>query len=257
MRTTIAARLAVTLATAAAAVAGTVAIAQPASAATANTCLQQLTGAQQWGYDQTMTTRGRLKFFTDWPSSESYCKDMSVSLGISRTNTAFFRNQNAVRETSAHRISTFSATFGFGTDGYGQWMIRQIAVKDRAGRVAVKTFTRQTTPRVLTLRFQSTVNAGPKGTLVPKAGKLLVSGNLKAWHYTGRQVNVQNQQVLVQVRRPGTSTYVTRATMTSNQLGNFATNLATAGLKGSAVRVAFYSKIPTVASQWQYLGTIA
>ncbi|GAB2613148.1 hypothetical protein [Kribbella endophytica] len=257
MRKTIAARLVVTLATAAAALGGTVALAQPASASTANTCLQQLIPKNSWGYDETLTNRGQLTFYPQWPQSEAGCKGMSVSLGISRLDTTGFRNQNAPRIESATRLDHFSSTFKFTSSGQGAWMIRQIAVKDTTGKLAVKTFTSATTPRVLNLRFQSVINAGPKGKLVPSGGRILVAGNLKAWHPTGRTVNVQKQQVLVQVRKPGASDYVTKVTMTSNQLGNFAAYLSTAGLKGSAVRVAYYSKLPSVANQWQYLGVVA
>ncbi|ONI73928.1 hypothetical protein BWI15_11040 [Kribbella sp. ALI-6-A] len=256
MRSKLLGRAVVTVVTAAAAISGTVLAAAPAEAASASECLKVLTEPQRWGYDETMTTKGKLTFYTGWPTKASTCAGASVSLGISRTNTHDFRNQNARRIVDPRRIDHFASTFTFGVDGYGDWMIRQIAVKDRSGKLAVKTFTSATTPRVLRLRFASTIAANPRGTLVPKAGRLAVQGNLNAWHYTGRQINVQNQPVVVQLRKGG-SDYATKATATTNRYGNFATSIPTAGLKGYSVRVAYYSKIPTVANQWYYLGTIS
>ncbi|MEV6286060.1 hypothetical protein [Kribbella sp. NPDC051770] len=256
MRSNLLARAAVGLVTAAAAITGTVLVAAPADAATASDCLKVLTEPQRWGQDETMTTKGSLTFYTGWPSKASTCAGVSVSLGISRTNTHDFRNQNTRRIVDPRRIDHYSSTFKFGTDDYGDWMIRQIAVKDRSGKLAVKTFTQDTTPRVLRLRFASTITANPRGKLVPKSGRLAVQGNLKSWHYSGRQVNVQKQQVVVQVRK-GANDYVTKATATTNTAGNFATSIPTAGLKGYSVRVANYSKLPTVGNQWLYLGTIS
>jgi hypothetical protein len=238
------------------AVTGTAVIAQPASAATANSCLQELSKKNRWGYDETMTTRGSLTFYSTeyWGS---LCDGMSVSLGISRTSTHDFRNQNASRVSMSSGTKGFRTTYKFGLDDYGDWMTRQIAVKDKSGRLAVKTFTAQTTPRVLRLRFASVLTGTPKGKLVPKAGKVNVKGTLKAWHYYGRLVNVQNQQVVVQVRKPHGVTYVTRATAVTTRTGTFSTNLSTANLKGYAVRVAYLSKIPTIANSYVWLGTIS
>jgi hypothetical protein len=256
MRSKLLGRAVVTVVTAAAALTGTVLAAAPADAATASGCLRVLTEPQRWGSDATMTTSGSLTFYTGWPSKASACAGVSVSLGISRTNTRDFRNQNARRIVDPRRIDHFASTFKLGTDDYGDWMIRQIAVKDRSGKLAVKTFTSATTPRVLRMRFASTIAANPRGKIVPKSGRVAVQGNLKSWHYTGRQINVQNQPVVVQVRK-GNGEYVTKATATTNRYGNFATSIAAAGLKGASVRVAYYSRIPIVANQWYYLGTVA
>ena len=205
MRKKLIAKIAAGVAATGIAVTGTAVIAQPASAATANSCLQQLSKKNHWGYDETMTTRGSLTFYTT-EYFGSLCDGMSVSLGISRTNTRDFRNP---------------------------------------------------TPRVLRLRFASVLTGTPKGKLVPKAGKINVKGSLKAWHHYGRLVNVQNQQVVVQVRKPHGVTYVTRATAVTTRTGTFSTNLSTANLKGYAVRVAYISKLPVVASSYVWLGTIS
>jgi hypothetical protein len=249
-------RVAVTLATAAAAVAGTFSIAQPADAAAPDSCLQQLSVKNHWYYDRVITTTGSLTFSTHeyWGS---LCDGMKVSMGISRPNTRDFRNQNATKVQATSGTKSFISTYRLGRDDVGDWMIRQIAVKDRSGRLFVKTFTAQTTPRTLRARYASVLTGSPRGRLVPTAGKLTVTGSLKAWHYYGRLVNVQNQQVVVQVRRPHQSTYVTRAVAVTSRTGTFKATFATAGLKGYAVRVAYYSKIPTVANQWYYLGTIS
>jgi hypothetical protein len=203
-----------------------------------------------------MTTSGSLTFYTH-EYVGSLCERMSVSLAISRTNTHDLRNRNASKYAATSGSNAFRTTYRLGLDDYGPWMTRQIAVKDRTGRLAVKTFTKDTTPRILTIRFASVLTATPKGTLIPKAGKLTVTGSLKAWHYYGRLVNIQNQQVLVQVRKPHTVTYLTRATAVTSRTGTFSTTFSTAGLKGSDVRVAFYSKLPAIANQWHFLGTIA
>jgi hypothetical protein len=203
-----------------------------------------------------MTTSGSLTFYTH-EYSGSLCDGMSVSLGISRTNTHDFRNQNASKYAVTSGSNAFRTTYRLGLDDYGTWMTRQIAVKDRSGRLAVRTFTKETSPRILTIRFATVLTATPKGTLIPQAGKLTVNGSLKAWHYYGRLVNVQDQQVVVQIRKPHTVTYATRATAVTSRTGMFSTTFSTVGLNGYAVRVAFYSKIPIIANQWHYLGTIA
>ncbi len=212
-------RIGVTVATAAAAIAGTFAMAPAADAATANSCLQQLTARHSWGYDETMTTKGSLTFYTH-EYYGSPCAGMSVSLGISRTNTADFRNQNARSVAMTSGTDGYTTTYKLGVDDYGSWMTRQIAVKDRSGKLAVK-------------------------------------GSLQSWHYSGRLVNVQNQKVVVQVRKPHEVGYVTKATATTSRTGTFATTLNTAGLKGYDVRIAFVSGIPTTASSYTYLGTIS
>jgi hypothetical protein len=259
MRKKLITKIAAGVAAAGIAITGTAVTAQPASAATAataNSCLQELSKKNSWGYDETMTTRGSLTFYTKeyWGS---LCDGMWVSLGISRTNTLGFRNQNASRVSMSSATKGFTTTYRFGPTGYGDWMVRQIAVKDKSGRLAVKTFTAQTTPRVLGLRFVSVLTGTPKGKLVPNAGKVNVKGTLKAWHRYGRLVNVQNQRVVVQVRAPHGDSYVTRATAVTTRTGTFSTNLATANLKGYAVRVAFLSKIPTIANSYVWLGTIS
>ena len=256
MRKTLITRIAAGVAATGIAVTGTAVIAQPASAATANSCLQQLSKKNTWGYDETMTTRGSLTFYTTeyWGS---VCDGMSVSLGISRTNTRDFRNQNTSRVAMSSGTKGFRVTYKLGLNEPGDWMTRQIAVKDKSGRLAVKTFTAQTTPRVLRLRFASVLTGTPKGKLVPKAGRVNVKGTLKAWHHYGRLVNVQNQRVVVQVRKPHGITYVTRATALTTRTGTFSTNLGTANLKGYAVRVAYISKLPIVASSYVWLGTIS
>jgi hypothetical protein len=84
----------------------------------------------------------------------------------------------------------------------------------------------------------------PGGEQVPKAAKINVKGTLKAWHHYGRLVNVQNQQVPVQVRKPHDVTYVTRATAVTTRTGTFSTNLSTANLRGYAVRAAYSPSSP-------------
>ncbi|HET6292745.1 MAG TPA: hypothetical protein VFG33_05205 [Kribbella sp.] len=209
-----------------------------------------------WGYDTTMTTKGSLTFYTH-EYFGSLCNGMRVSMGISRTNTFGFRNLNASKYAVTSGSNAFRNTHQLGLDDYGSWMIRQIAVKDKAGKLVVKTFTKETTPRILTSRYASVLTGTPKGKLVPKAGKVNVKGTLKSWHYYGRLVNVQNQQVVVQVRQPHKVAYTTRATATTSRTGAFSTNLNTAGLKGYDVRVAFVSKIPMTASSYTFLGTIS
>jgi hypothetical protein len=247
-------RIGVTMATAAAAIAGAVAMAPAAGAATANSCLQQLTARHSWGYDETMTTTGSLTFYTH-EYYGSPCAGMSVSLGISRTNTAGFRNQNARSVAMTSGTGGYTTTYKFGVDDYGSWMTRQIAVKDRSGKLAVKTFTSKDTPRTLTIRFASVLKGTPKGRLT--GAKVAVNGSLQSWHYSGRLVNVQNQKVVVQVRKPHESGYVTKATATTSRTGTFATTLNTAGLKGYDVRIAFVSGIPMTASSYTFLGTIS
>lgn len=247
-------RIGVTVATAAAAIAGAIATAPTASAATANGCLQQLTAKHSWGYDETMTTKGSLTFYTH-EYVGSPCAGMSVSLGISRTNTADFRNQNAGKYAMTSGSDGYRTTFKFGVDDYGSWITRQIAVKDRSGKLAVKTFTSKDTPRTLTIRFASVLKGTPTGKLT--GAKVAVKGSLQSWHYYGRLVNVQHQTVLVQVRKPHELGYVTKATATTSRTGTFATTLNTAGSKGYDVRIAFVSGIPMTASSFTYLGKIA
>jgi hypothetical protein len=202
-----------------------------------------------------MTTSGSLTFYTH-EYYGSPCAGMSVSLGISRTNTADFRNQNATKYAMTSGTDGYRTTYKFGLDDYGSWMTRQIAVKDKSGKLAVKTFTSKDTPRTLTIRFASVLKGTPTGKLTPSAGKVAIKGSLQSWHYYGRLVNVQNQKVVVQVRKPHSVGYVTKATATTSRTGTFATTLNTAGLKGYDVRIAFISGIPMTASSYTYLGTV-
>jgi hypothetical protein len=136
-------------------------------------------------------------------------------------------------------------------------MTRQIAVKDKTGKLVVKTFTSATTPHITRAKFASVLTGTPTGRIRQDAqGWAYVKGSLKAWHHYGRLVNVQNQQVVVQLRRPDSYNYVTWTTATTGRTGTFAVKVNLAGFSGRHVRIAFISKIPTVASDYFYLGKV-
>jgi hypothetical protein len=260
MHCTLARRITVALAAVGLTVAGAVFATQPASAVSgAASCLAQLskrpTNAAK---TVVMTTSGSLSAATA-NYNAPLCTGMSVSIGISRTNTRDFRNQNTNHKHAAGNAYYFSSKFALGRADYGDWMTRQIAVKDKTGKLAVKTFTSATTPHITRAKFASVLTGTPTGRIRQDAqGWAYVKGSLKAWHHYGRLVNVQNQQVLVQVKRPNSQQYEpwpTVLTMTS-RTGTFAVKVGVAGLTGRHVRIAFISKIPTVASDYFYLGKV-
>jgi hypothetical protein len=255
MRTTVR-RLAVGLGSTALATAGIV-VTMPTASADANSCIRQLSrGAVGAPSTVVITNKGSLPV-----STASYnpplCSGMTVSIGISRVNGFDFRNRGTSQAHWERGSYYFYTRFALGADDAGTWITRQLAVRDRSGRLAVRTFTSSTTPHRVTVKRASVLTGTPTGVLRPNAaGKVAIRGSLKAWHSTGRLINLQNQKVLVQTKLPGNHPYRSIATLKTGRTGTFGAYVGLGSQRGKDVRLLYVSPFQVIASDGYFLGRV-
>lgn len=251
-------RLAISLAATAVATTAAIAGASSASAAgDAQSCLNALTGPGST--TPTSITYpaqpAQLKLITSSYAGD-LCKHLSVSIGISRTDLTGFKaaNANDTRWYDATQ-QRFTAGFVLPPNQPGTWMTRQIAVKDLAGRTAVKTFTATDSPAKVTIKRESFLTDTPTGSAITHE---YVTARLKAWSSVGTLANLGNQNILVQVKAPGTTTYKTIAQRkTDPQSGYMGISVNLSNYPKHDLRLAFVSPFQTIASDFTYLGKIA
>jgi len=236
---------------------GGAAITAPTASADSGSCADWLSrGSLGSSTHVSITTKGNVTFTTAAPSA-TLCAGMTVSIGISRPNNRDFRNQLATRAHWEGNAYLYLSTFALDRYDVGDWMTRQIAVKDRTGKLAVRTFTQSNTPQVTRVQYASVLPGTPTGTLRPSAtGVVPIRGSLKAWHYSGRLINLQNQRVIVQVKRPGNYAYTTVTSAVTSRTGTFAVNAKLSAHRGKDVRIGFVSGIPIIAQDFTYLGRV-
>ncbi|MFC0624498.1 hypothetical protein [Kribbella deserti] len=183
------------------------------------------------------------------------CKGLSVSIGISRTDLTGFKAANAgdSRWITPGK-QRFSAQFVLPPNQPGTWMTRQIAVKDLAGRTAVKTFTATDSPTKVTIKRESFLTGKPTGSAITHP---YVTARLTAWSSVGTMAHLVGQNVLVQVRAPGSSTYVTIAQRRTGDSGYMGISVPVGNYPKHDLRLVFISPFQTIASDYTYLGRIA
>lgn len=230
--------------------------ATPAHAVTiAQACLNQLAGPGVATDRQVVypAEPAEIRLSTSAHTSRE-CRGITVSIGISRTDLSGYQNKNASYSWGTGQY--YFARFLLAPNQPGDWMTRQIYVRDHQGNTAVRTFTAATSPTKVTVDRESFLTA--RSTLVPlQDGKIRIAGRLQAHSSAGTRANLAYQKVLVQVRRPTESSYTTALTVTTGQYGTFYDyRLPGAANKGKHLRVVFVSPFQTIASDAAYIGVI-
>jgi hypothetical protein len=183
------------------------------------------------------------------------CKGLSVSIGISRPDLSGFKAANAGDERWYSGQHYFHTRFVLQPNQPGTWMTRQIAVKDHSGKLAVRTFTSVDSPTKVTIRRESFLTGTPTGSAITHE---YVVARLKAWSSVGTLANLGNQNILVQVRAPGATTYKTIAQRrTDPTYGYMGISLPLRSYPMHDLRIVFLSPFQTIASDFTYLGKIA
>jgi 2-keto-3-deoxy-6-phosphogluconate aldolase len=235
--------------------AGTVAT-TPAAEAAATDCLNKIAGPAIDPQTHVVMSPLGTVFAGTYIYSGSVCSNVNVSIGISRTDTTGFRNQSAGRVKYEDNAYMFSNAFAMGPGDAGQWMVRQIAVKDSAGRLAVRTFPASSVTTKYTLQRASILTPARTGTL--PAGQTALSGRLQAYTSTGGVAPLAaGQQVLIQVRPRGAAAYKTIATALTSTSGFYSRAVSLGGYRGADVRVAYLTPYQTIASDFAYVGRVA
>jgi hypothetical protein len=228
--------------------------AQPAEA-TVSGCIDRLSRADSSpGFASISVTNKAVLTAATGFTSRSHCAGMSVAIGISRPDLRDFRARNASRYVWEADVEGFYADFRLRPHEVGEWMVRQIAVKDRSGKLEVRQFTRATTPQRTVVKYRSVLTGRPIGTVRP--ARVVISGTLKTWNGQGRLVNLQNQVVLLQVKRPRTADYVTIGAATTSRTGSYRVAMDLRAHRGEYVRVAFISPVGLIASDYTFLGRV-
>jgi hypothetical protein len=244
----------VALASLAAVVAGTVLTAPPAHA-DAGTCLAQLVGPAA-NTDRLIiypAEQAKVRLTTS-AYTEKTCYEYSVALGISRTDLSGFLYANAHDNRWYHTGNYFFADFVLPPNQPGTWMTRQIAVKDRTGKVAIRQFTAADSPTKVVIKRESFLTGTPHGTAITHT---YITSHLQAWSSVGTMANLPNQLVQLQVSRPGANHYVTIYQGRTDRYGWWRRFVSWTGFSGYDVRLAYYSPYQTIASDWHYLGRVA
>lgn len=236
--------------------AGTAVAATSAQAATiAQTCLNQLAGPGVATDRQIVypAEPAQIQLSTSAHTSRE-CRGITVSIGLSRTDLTGYQNKSAHYSWGTGRY--YYAKYLLAPNQPGNWMTRQIYVRDHQGNTAVRTFTAANSPTRVTVYRESFLDA--RSTLVPiHDGKLRIAGRLQVHSSVGTRANLANQKILIQLRRPTETAYTTVLTTTTGQYGNFSeARLWGAANRGKHLRVAFVSPFQTIASDYTYIGVI-
>jgi hypothetical protein len=246
------------LAAGATALTGAVAVAPPATAsgaAAAQACIDQLSGPAA-GTDRLIVypaEKAEVRLTTSLFTGDT-CRSYAVSLGLSRTDLSGYLSANASGLYWGGGPKMFSARFVLPPNQPGTWMTRQIAVKGLDGVVHVRQFTAATSPTKIAYKRESFLTGTPHGSAITHT---YLSTRLQAWSTVGTMANLGNQEVLLQVSRPGANAYTTILRGRGDRFGIWRTFVSWKGYSGYDVRLAYYSPYQTIASDWHYLGRIA
>ena len=227
--------------------------AAPAAHADATSCLAQLSlhAVATPGQLVHPAQPARIRLTTSAYTNKT-CYQHGVSLGLSRTDLTGFQYAVANDNRWTGTGNYFFHTFTIPPNQPGTWMVRQIAVKDSTGKVAIKQFTSADSPTRVSVKRESFLT----GKLVGSAPYLSISGKLQAWSSVGTLANLQNQRVLLQVSKPGSNQYFTVDQGTTNRYGQWQQRVTLTSYPGFDARLAYYTPYQTIASDFHYLGRV-
>lgn len=227
----------------------------PAAHADADSCLAQLAGPAA-NTDRLIiypSEQAHVRLTTS-AYTDKTCYEYGVAIGISRTDLSGFKYASAGDNRWSHTGNYFYANFVLPPNQPGTWMTRQIAVKDHAGKVAVRQFTAATSPTKIDIKRESYLTGTPHGSAITH-NYLVVK--LQAWSSVGTMANLQNQLVKLQVSPPGANAYTTVYEGRTDTIGSWRRFVDWQGHSGQDVRLAYYSPYQSIASDWHYLGRSA
>lgn len=183
---------------------------------------------------------------------------VAVSIGISRPDGSDFRNANAVKRQWYGTASYWGRTASFTSKDAGDWIYRQIVVKDDQGRIAGRSYTPSYTFDRFQIRAGVVISSRQRGVLHAGAdGRVTISGDLKAYNsHGGLSPLPAGQRLAVEVWDPRTG-YWTAGYLGTSSSGWYRGYPAIGRYHGSNVRLAYYSPYRTIAGGFGFVGRIA
>lgn len=180
------------------------------------------------------------------------CYSMRVSIAISKTDHSGVRTQLARRSSYEQNAYLFRTVF---SSLPGTWMVRQIAVGNASGQVAIKKY--DTTPAPVRAISESQLTGRPTGVIPLDPGRgVFVHGYLKAYSRFGTWTTLAaGQNVVMQARPHGSTGGYTNVDVTKTSASGYWRAFWEAPAAQTwDIRVAYITAYQSVASDWTWLG---